>query len=106
MKQNPDNFSAALSGLLNATAKGGVAGQRRRWLLIAGAAVALLAGIVLFASGNSAPTGKYFSEEAALGNLVVTASASGTLQPTKSVDVGSELSGTLASVLADRKSVV
>jgi HlyD family secretion protein len=100
MKQNPDNFSAALSGLLNATAKGGVAGQRRRWLLIAGAAVALLAGIVLFASGNSAPTGKYFSEEAALGNLVVTASASGTLQPTKSVDVGSELSGTLASVLA------
>jgi HlyD family secretion protein len=37
----------------------------------------------------------------ALGNLTVTISASGTLQPTRSVDVGSELSGTLVEVLVD-----
>jgi HlyD family secretion protein len=33
------------------------------------------------------------------GNLVVTVSASGTLEPTTSVDVGSEMSGTVARVL-------
>ena len=44
---------------------------------------------------------RYVTETAATGNLIVTISASGTLQPTRSVDVGSELSGTLEAVLVD-----
>lgn len=51
-------------------------------------------------TGGKPPTGHFVSEEVTQGKLVVNVSASGTLQPTKSVDVGSELSGTLASVLA------
>ena len=96
MKQPSDSSAEALLGLLNAAPAGGF-GAMRRWLWLAGGAVLLLAGLALFAGGGQGAAGQYLSEEAALGNLLVTASASGTLQPTKSVDVGSELSGTLAS---------
>jgi len=100
MTQTPDNDSTeGLRGLLNATVKGGTGKGKRRWLLLGGAVAALLLGIALFSGGGKATTGDYITEEAALGNLLVTASASGTLQPTKSVDVGSELSGTLTKVL-------
>ena len=100
MTQTPDNDSTeGLRGLLNATVKGGTGKGKRRWLLIGGAVAALLLGIALFSGGGKSKTGDYITEEAALGNLLVTASASGTLQPTKSVDVGSELSGTLTKVL-------
>lgn len=105
MKQLPDPSAEALLGLLNAAPAGGF-GPLRRWLLLGGGAVLLLAGLALFAGGGQGPAGQYLSEEAALGNLLVTASASGTLQPTKSVDVGSELSGTLASVLVQENDVV
>ena len=59
----------------------------------------MLAGLLLFGGGGNETGGNYITEEVTLGNLLVTASASGTLQPTKSVDVGSELSGTLTKVL-------
>lgn len=105
MKQPPDPSAEALLGLLNAAPASGF-GTLRRWLLLGGGAVLLLAGLALFTGGGQGPAGQYLSEEAALGNLLVTASASGTLQPTKSVDVGSELSGTLASVLVQENDVV
>lgn len=105
MKQPPDHSAEALRDLLNA-APVGAFGARRRWLWAAGGTALLLASLLLFAGGGNGPAGQYLSEEAALGNLLVTASASGTLQPTKSVDVGSELSGTLASVLVQENDVV
>jgi HlyD family secretion protein len=100
MTQTSDNSSEALRGLLNAAPKGVFSGPKWRRLLIGGSVGVLLVGGLLLAAGGKAPTGTYVTEEVTLGNLLVTASASGTLQPTKSVDVGSELSGTLASVLA------
>ena len=100
MTPNPDHSTADLLGLLNAAAQGGSIDPKRRWLAIGGAAALLVGGIAWLAGGGNGATGSYVTETAALGNLLVTASASGTLQPTKSVDVGSELSGTLASVLA------
>ena len=107
MTQNPDNNSSeALRGLLNTAVKGGAGNGKRRWLLPGGALAALLVGIVLFSGGGNGTTGEFITEEAAPGNLLVTASASGTLQPTKSVDVGSELSGTLATVLVQENDVV
>lgn len=101
-----DNSTEALNALLrNALPKSG--GNRlKRWgLPAAGLFVAIVAGLLL-AGGSKAPTGQFVSEEAVSGKLLVTASASGTLQPTKSVDVGSELSGTLASVLVLENDVV
>lgn len=62
--------------------------------------MAIVLGTLVFGGGNG-PAGQYVTEEAVTGNLVVSISASGTLQPTRSVDVGSELSGTLEAVLAN-----
>jgi HlyD family secretion protein len=98
MTQNTDNASEALNDLLISAKKGGFPGSKRKSLLIAGAVVVLFAGLMLLGGGNET-RGSYITEEVTLGNLLVTASASGTLQPTKSVDVGSELSGTLTKVL-------
>lgn len=48
---------------------------------------------------NAAPV--YVTEPAAKGNLTLTVTANGTLQPTRSVNIGSELSGTVLRVLVD-----
>jgi HlyD family secretion protein len=82
------------------TSSGGAARGKGRW--IAAAAVALLlAALFMLSGGNGARQGRYLTEDVTTGKLVVTISASGTLQPTRSVDVGSELSGTLEAVLAN-----
>lgn len=73
--------------------------------LIAGAlGIAALLAVGLWlgqGGGAAAPAGTYVTEDAQQGALTVTISASGTLQPTRAVDVGSELSGTLDAVLVD-----
>ena len=57
------------------------------------AALAALIGLWHVAADRPQATA-WVTEPATVGTLVVTVSATGTLQPTKSVDVGSELSGT------------
>lgn len=79
---------------------GGRFAGKRRWLALGLLAMAVGVIVALF-GGEATPQGRYLTEEAALGNLVVSISASGTLAPTRSVDVGSELSGTLDAVLVD-----
>jgi HlyD family secretion protein len=83
--------------LLSAEPKGGR--RRRRWLYLGGAALVLVVGAALLARGPRTAGGQFHTEPAALGDLRVTVSASGTLAPTQEVDVGSEVSGTLAAVL-------
>lgn len=74
----------------------------RHWRWLALVTVALVVGlVVLLYPGGQAKRGQFVTEEAVVGNLRVSVSASGTLQPTRSVDVGSELSGTLDAVLVD-----
>lgn len=48
---------------------------------------------------NEAPT--YVTEPVGRGNLTLSVAANGTLQPTRSVSIGSELSGTVLRVLVD-----
>ncbi len=105
MNSTPDNTGAALLAQLNKAPKGFLPSGRKRWL-IGGGVLALLLALALLLGGDKGPTGQFVSEEVVSGKLLVTASASGTLQPTKSVDVGSELSGTLASVLVQENDVV
>ncbi len=101
-----DNSTEALNALLRNALPNSGSKRLKRWgLPAAGIGLLLLAGLWL-AGGSKPPTGQFVSEEAVSGKLLVTASASGTLQPTKSVDVGSELSGTLASVLVQENDVV
>ena len=77
--------------------------KRARSLALALAGLALLAGIAYFLLGpaNDAAAPRYATEALRRGDLVVTVSATGKLQPTNQVDVGSELSGTVAEVLVD-----
>ncbi|MCZ2290988.1 MAG: efflux RND transporter periplasmic adaptor subunit [Burkholderiales bacterium] len=56
------------------------------------------------ATKQAAP--QYITQPVARGRLAVTVNATGTLQPTRSVAVGSELSGTVARVLVDVNDVV
>jgi HlyD family secretion protein len=74
-----------------------------RMALWALAALVLAGGAAYWwqARGDSQAQPRYVTEAARRGDLAVRVTANGTLQPTNKVDVGSELSGTVARVLAD-----
>jgi HlyD family secretion protein len=55
----------------------------------------------LLRSRNTEGTVEYKSEKAARGNLTITVTATGTLEPTNKVDVGVEVSGTIKTVDVD-----
>ena len=78
----------------------------RRWLWIA-VAVIVLVGAVIVAVGTRKADGiRYVTQPAKRGDLVVTVSATGTLQPIKKVEVGIEVSGTIQTVEVDYNSQV
>lgn len=77
-------------------------GRLKRYLLVAGTLVLILiivaALIYRRSSGNKVA---WQTQEAGRGDLTVMVSATGTLQPTNQVDVGSEISGTIKTVEVD-----
>ncbi|MBI3042580.1 MAG: efflux RND transporter periplasmic adaptor subunit [Betaproteobacteria bacterium] len=82
---------------------GAPASPRRRlwrWVAVAGAviAVGVIAAIYYSGGGNGV---RYQTAKVERGNLTVIVTATGTLQPTNQVDVGSELSGIVKTVEAD-----
>ena len=84
--------------------------SRRRkslWWWIAGGAALVAAGIVLLANlrGNGAET-RYRTALVERDSLTVLVTATGSLEPTDQVDVGSELSGIVARVYADNNDPV
>lgn len=86
-------------------------GAPRRGRLFAIIAIALLAAAIAgmyyaWRSSDAAAQVQYRTEAAARGNLVVLVSATGSLQPTNKVDIGSELSGIVESVLVDDNDAV
>jgi HlyD family secretion protein len=76
--------------------------QRPSWWLAA-AALLLVAGGLLYwqAKKVSSAAPAYVTTPLRKGKLTLTVSANGTLQPTRSVNIGSELSGTVKRVLVD-----
>ena len=78
----------------------------KRWMFAALALVVTGGAFYLYSGSSQERSGNYLTENAVSGNLEVSISASGTLQPTRSVDVGSELSGTLEAVLAEENDQV
>ena len=78
--------------------------RTRPWvrLLLVALVIALCAGgYAWWRSSAGTDTTRYGTDEAVRGNLVVTVTATGNLQPTNKVDVGSELSGIMDKVLVD-----
>ncbi len=102
MSDAPGHSDEALERLLGTERPSGRFAGYGRWLAAA-TLVALVVGgaYALWRStrGTSAP--EYQTEAVTRGALVVTVSATGNLQPTNQVDVGSELSGTIDTVLVD-----
>jgi len=68
--------------------------------------IALVALLYVFLGNGASGKLNYVTETANTGPLSVSVSASGTLQPIRSIDVGSELSGTLESVLVRENDLV
>jgi len=77
-------------------------GRRRVWLWLAMAAALIAMGVigVGFFSGRNEGV-RYETAKVERGGLTVIVTATGTLQPTNQVDVGSELSGIIKTVEAD-----
>ncbi|MBT9493160.1 MAG: efflux RND transporter periplasmic adaptor subunit [Paucibacter sp.] len=93
--------SADLTELLGEPAT--VPWYRRRWLWLAVAAVLLVAaGLAWWWSARAAKAlPSYTTAPVTRGDLTLTVTANGTVQPTRAINIGSELSGTVLKVNVD-----
>src|SRR5262249_35079729 len=74
---------------------------RRHWVRWSASTLALIIlGTFLFTRGDRAAV-KYVTQEVTRGSLTVTVSATGNVEPRNQVDIGSELSGRVRSVMVD-----
>lgn len=73
---------------------------RWRWLLVAVMSVLIAGGLVFFLRSGDSDI-RYQTAEVQRGNLTITVTATGTLEPVNQVDVGSELSGIVDTVEVD-----
>lgn len=76
------------------------------WIILA-AAIAAAAGIWFWqgASGDAGAV-RYTTQPATRGNITVTVTATGTIEPVNTVEISSELSGTVREVLADYNDII
>jgi len=72
-----------------------------KWLIWISVALVILGAAVIWQSKHVTSNLQYKTQEARRGSLVITVSATGNLEPTNQVDVGSELSGIIGSVMVD-----
>jgi HlyD family secretion protein len=85
-------------------ARGGGTGwfaRYRRWLVPVTVLIVGVLAYIYFSSGGEGKATRFRTEPAVMGNLVVQVSATGNLQPTNQVDVGSELSGIIEAVYVE-----
>jgi len=78
----------------------------RPGLAVAAVAAASLLLYFLFGTGGSNNGVRYITEPVSKGDLTVTVTATGTVQPTNEVEISSELSGIVRNVLVDYNSSV
>jgi HlyD family secretion protein len=78
--------------------------QWRRFTVWVAAALIMTLGAgvyLLWSRQHDAPASSYVTKVVTRGNLSLSVTANGTLQPTRTVNIGSELSGTVTRVLVD-----
>lgn len=86
---------------LEETLREGRKGRRGLWVLGILCALVVLSLLFFLARGRSKATVQYRTDRVIKGNLTVTVSATGTLEPRNKVEVGTEISGTIRSIEAD-----
>lgn len=98
MKVNTPAAPEDLAALIHAD--GSPHRSRRRWIIIASVvAVAIVALIAVTSRGSKSQGPQYVTAPIERGDLNLTVTATGNLEPTNKVTVGSELSGTALEVL-------
>jgi HlyD family secretion protein len=70
----------------------------KKYLIIALVAILAVAAVIIWKTAGKRPAPQYKTEQVRRGELTVIVTATGTLQPTNTVSVGSELSGIIKSV--------
>jgi HlyD family secretion protein len=95
-----------LSALLSHDRRSGHISRAARWIVGLGIAVLVTAVAVSMRTKAATPVVTYRTEPLARGTLSVAVSATGNLQPTNTVNVGSELSGLVDAVLVDENDTV
>ena len=102
MNPSNDTSAAGLDQLLGGAAPRPWWRRKTPWLVLALALAALAAALVWRERGaGAAALPRFQTEPVQRGTLNVQVVANGTLAPTLSVNIGSELSGTVAKVLVD-----
>ena len=83
-------------------------GRQTKLYLLLALVLAIIAVVTIVAikTKSASKTTQFKTQQCSLGDLTVTVTATGTLQPTNTVDVGSELSGTIKNVNVDYNSRV
>lgn len=81
-------------------------GKKKSTLIYIAVVVMILIGILLSFSGNKEPVASYMTQPLAKGDLTVIVSATGEVEPLESVEVGSEISGTILDVYVDDNDIV
>lgn len=90
-----------LEQILSTGGSGGRFPRLRLWIIAAAVLIAAAAAYRFLGGEGDGSQVRYLAEPATMGNLVVKVSATGNLQPTNQVDVGSELSGIVEDVYVD-----
>lgn len=101
MSDVPGHADEQLRRVLGTESAPGPFARYGRWLVAAVLVALLGGGYALWRSGNGTSGPRYQTEAVTRGTLVATVSATGNLQPINQVDVGSEVSGTIETVLVD-----
>lgn len=100
MQDNSTDHAASVASTLGLDKPALVRHGKRRWIWL-GLAIVAVALLIVWGTRNTTAPMQYQTATAHRGALTVTVTATGNLQPTNQVDVGSELSGTVKSVAVD-----
>ena len=97
-KVDPD---ADVARILEVDQHRGYAKWLKRSVAVAFLVIVAAAGVVIWKTSGTSDSAQFKIEEVKRGDLTVIVTATGTLQPTNKVDVGSELSGIVKTVEVD-----
>jgi HlyD family secretion protein len=96
-KKNPESDITRILDINQGSGRG----KLKRWLIVAVLIFIAVAVMIIWTQADKVNSIQYVTQEIQRGNLAVTVTATGTLEPTNQVDVGSEVSGIIEIVEVD-----